>query len=278
MSVQALGWVLDSSEATGSARLVLISIANHVGARGENGYPSMNTIAAEAKVSRNTAIAAVATLERIGELLVYENQGRIGRGGITNRYEMPLVPGWTEPDITVGLPRKRSNEGVQDLDGFGPKGSNLEAEAVQLLTEGVQSANESGPTRCARTVLHPSLLEPERQPSTTPVQRVFDAWKASTKRNGTTVLNDKRKKLIAGALKDYPLEDVIDAVRGWERIAWNRGENPGRKVYNDIELLLRDSAHIERFRDAQRERRHQPAPDSGIGMTEGWTDTLSLVR
>ena len=49
MSVQALSWVFEQCpESVGpQPRLVLMSIANHAGPRGENSYPSVATIARE---------------------------------------------------------------------------------------------------------------------------------------------------------------------------------------------------------------------------------------
>ena len=84
------------------------------------------------------------------------------------------------------------------------------------------------------------------------VEVVFEAYKVATERNGTYVLTQKRRKLIRERLRDYPLDDVLDACRGWRHFPHNRGENERGTVYNDLELLLRDAAHVERFRDAER--------------------------
>lgn len=81
---------------------------------------------------------------------------------------------------------------------------------------------------------------------------VFEAWKVATGRNGNTVLTDKRKKVIREALRLYPLEDVVDAVRGWRFSPHHCGENDRGTTYNDIELLLRDARQIEKFRDLER--------------------------
>lgn len=109
-----------------------------------------------------------------------------------------------------------------------------------------------------------SLVEPEFDGSAEPdpVQRVFDAWIASTGRTGQTQLSPKRRRLITAALKGYPLDDVLDAVKGWRQSAHHRGENQQRTVYNDLELLLRDAEHIERFRDLQRGARQPTAAGS----------------
>ncbi len=82
------------------------------------------------------------------------------------------------------------------------------------------------------------------------VDAVFAAWLASTQKTARTVLDPKRRTLIANALKTHPPEDVLDAVRGWEHSAYHRGDY-GKK-WNDLGLLLRDAEHIEKFRDLAR--------------------------
>lgn len=83
-------------------------------------------------------------------------------------------------------------------------------------------------------------------------QQVFDKWRDATGRTEATILTDKRRRLIRNALKLYSLDDVLDAVQGWQKSAHHRGENERATVYNDLELLLRDAQHIEKFRDLQR--------------------------
>lgn len=83
-----------------------------------------------------------------------------------------------------------------------------------------------------------------------PVVAVFDAWRESTGKHRAQ-LDSKRRKVIREALKAYPLEDVLAAVRGWRHSAHHRGENRQRTVYNDLALLLRDAPHIELFRDLE---------------------------
>lgn len=83
------------------------------------------------------------------------------------------------------------------------------------------------------------------------VLEVFDAWRQSTGHT-KSLLDDKRRRLIVNALKNYPVADLVDAVRGWKHSAHHRGENDRQTVYNDIGLLLRDASKIEMFRDLER--------------------------
>lgn len=82
------------------------------------------------------------------------------------------------------------------------------------------------------------------------VEEVFNHWVTtfrSTGRGPTPVLSDKRKMKIAKAIKDYGLKTCTEAISGCAMSEWHMGENPRGKKYDDIELIFRDSAHIERF-------------------------------
>jgi hypothetical protein len=80
------------------------------------------------------------------------------------------------------------------------------------------------------------------------VEEVFNHWVATfraTGRGPVPILSDKRKSKIARAIKDYGLETCLHAISGCALSDWHMGENPRGKKYDDIELILRDSAHIE---------------------------------
>lgn len=83
------------------------------------------------------------------------------------------------------------------------------------------------------------------------LDRVFAAWQTSTGKT-KAMLDAKRRKIIGARLRTWPEADLVDAVRGWRHSPHNRGENERGEVYNDIELLLRDAQHIEKFRDLER--------------------------
>ena len=82
------------------------------------------------------------------------------------------------------------------------------------------------------------------------VQEVFDHWVATFRSSGrgpVPVLSDKRKSKIAKAIKEYGVKTCLEAISGCALSDWHMGDNPRGKKYDDIELILRDSAHIERF-------------------------------
>lgn len=87
MSVQAISWVLDHSMSRLGARCVLIAIANHAKADGTGAWPSMFTIAQEARLSEREVQYAIGELKKLGELGVKLGGGR----GRPNLYHLPLM-------------------------------------------------------------------------------------------------------------------------------------------------------------------------------------------
>lgn len=88
MSIQAVSWVLDYSDASGVDRLVLIAIANHFNNEDREARPSIRRIAQEAHCATNTVMAAVKRLTELGELDVIDPGGY----RVCARYSMPLIP------------------------------------------------------------------------------------------------------------------------------------------------------------------------------------------
>ncbi len=101
MSIQAVAWVLEHSEATLADRLVLIAIANHADARGWNAWPAVPLIAREARVDRATVFRALDALEGLGELCVKRRSGRASMYGIP----------------AMGGSQDATGEGVANCDG-----------------------------------------------------------------------------------------------------------------------------------------------------------------
>lgn len=86
MSIQAVAWVLDSSQSRGLARLVLIALANHANEE-QVCWPSQRTIAREAGISLGAVSDQVRKLVDIGELEVV-NKGNARKSA---RYRLVQV-------------------------------------------------------------------------------------------------------------------------------------------------------------------------------------------
>lgn len=114
------------------------------------------------------------------------------------------------------------------------------------------------------------------------VSAVFALWCEVTKRRSTTKLDSKRRKAIERALKDYPLDDVLDAIRGLGASDWHMSRGGSA---TQLTLVLRDSDHIEGFRDRWLEASSggaaaTPRPTRGSGPRGTFTpaDLLQMAR
>lgn len=92
----------------------------------------------------------------------------------------------------------------------------------------------------------------------TATERVFDHWVYMLGKNPRRcALGPTRRKVIDRALGLYDEETLLLAIEGCAASAWHAGANDREREFNDIELILRDEAHIERFAadgEALRER------------------------
>ncbi len=81
------------------------------------------------------------------------------------------------------------------------------------------------------------------------VQNVFDYWVEKTwgGKGPTPKLSDKRRRKIKRALDLYDLQTCKDAIDGIMLSDFHQGFNARGQKYLDIELILRDAEHIERF-------------------------------
>lgn len=86
---------------------------------------------------------------------------------------------------------------------------------------------------------HISLAEQAR--------RVFGFWREHMK-HPKAALDDKREKAIKARLRDgYSVDDLMLAVKGCRLTPHNMGKNDRNQVYDDVELICRDAAHVDRF-------------------------------
>ena len=77
--------------------------------------------------------------------------------------------------------------------------------------------------------------------------RVFEYWRFNLNHKKAK-LTDKRKRVIARAIKDgYTVDDMMRAITGCGKTPFNMGDNEHGRVYDSIELILRDAEHIEKF-------------------------------
>lgn len=79
-----------------------------------------------------------------------------------------------------------------------------------------------------------------------PAARVFDYWRR-VMGHPLAVMDRKRERLIQARLREYAVETLCRAIDGCRASAFHMGENDREQVYDGIELICRDAAHVERF-------------------------------
>lgn len=80
------------------------------------------------------------------------------------------------------------------------------------------------------------------------IQEVFDFW-VETFQKKRAKLDIKRELAIGSAIHDWGVDECKKAIMGCSLSDFHMGRNKNKVVYNDIELILRDSEKIERFID-----------------------------
>lgn len=79
-------------------------------------------------------------------------------------------------------------------------------------------------------------------------ERVFDHWVWMLgKKRGLTAFGPTRRRVVEKALALYDEDVLLMAVEGCAASPWHAGDNDRGRAYQDLELILRDEAHIERF-------------------------------
>lgn len=118
-------WVFEHSQSQGSARLVLLAIADRADEDGHDAWPSLAWLASKAKVSERTVRRALRELEAMGEL----RTGR-QRGGST--YTRPD----RRPNAYQIVMKAREDNGGTDCPVDTPRGDNNDRTGGQMRPDG----------------------------------------------------------------------------------------------------------------------------------------------
>lgn len=128
MSVQAMTWVFEHSAATEGNRLVLLSLANHAHADGSMAFPSVATVAHEARMSPRGAQKCLRKLE---EASMIERTDKHSSG--TNIYRVIM-----DESVSIGGGEHRSG-----VNGATPGGEPEFTQTVKEPSPSLQLVGES---------------------------------------------------------------------------------------------------------------------------------------
>lgn len=129
------------------------------------------------------------------------------------------------------------------------------------LIDGAREAHGDGPGKTATVIRLPVAPEagsPTHRAGDQAMQRVFAHWVFMMEKNAKRcALGPTRRRAIQKALALYDEETLLLAIEGCAASAFHRGENDRDKPFDDLELILRDEAHIERFAEDGERLRHR---------------------
>lgn len=234
-------WIVFAENLSAVDVRVFAALARHANGH-RKCWPGREALAERLGMNERTIRRSISALVDAGALKVQHRTANDGRQ-TTNLY---LLAG----DVPFG--QNRPGRGVSESTSGGvPESTEVEPEEVK-----------------------PNPPTPQGGESVF-VQRVFDAWIAACERDPVrTKFSVDRRRVIEKALKSYPVDDVLAAVRGWKNSPYHRGENQQKMVYNEITLLLRTPTHIERFRDLAL----KPVPKTEGDVWNDWLDDYHRNR
>jgi hypothetical protein len=130
VSIGALAWVFDHSQAEGVDRLVLLALANHYHAETGECFPGQRQVAREANCSQATITRAVRRLVELGEVTAVAGVGRA-----TTRYHFP----WLSTGPGSDSPRANRNGSRSDSPGRIATGTRSDSRGVRSDSSGTRS-------------------------------------------------------------------------------------------------------------------------------------------
>jgi hypothetical protein len=228
MSVQAIGWVLEHSQSTNTARCVMVSIANHLGGDG-SGWVYVDRVLREANCSLNSYHRAVQWAVDNGELERLPYEGGYDRTHVRhrpNRFRFPALSSECPP-------QNGDQGGTQNGDQGGTQNGDHNRGTV---SKAVSKANDK----------KDAMVDSQRI--------VFECWCEATGRDRTKtkLTGDRRRKIVARLGEGFTADDLCEAVKGVTLSKFHMGDNDRRQRYDDLTTILRDGSQVEKFRDLYR--------------------------
>lgn len=149
-----------------------------------------------------------------------------------------------------------------------------EVEPAQALQAGQPEDFDTPP---ATTPVAEAKDAPESKPEASepgPVRQVFEYWRKAAGKGPRTQLDSKRKRAVKARLADgYTVAELCEAVDGCLLTPHNRGENDRGERYDDLELICRDAAHVDRFRN----NAQAPPKSRAKGFANGFDPNAGMV-
>jgi len=246
---------------------------------------AVSQLAATTGLHRATVLRALATLRELGYLTAAETTN-----GMSGRYTVNVPTRSSRPPELVA-PRNRSQcaTGSITLLEQSHHATGRNALPVASSASTGRFVHQTGSTMRPSEDLSEDLSEdhtnvgsefpeepesregPKAKPTGKPGSKArieatwacyVAAWQREIGGSNPPKLSPSRRKLIARRLAEFPPEDLEQAVRGMFASPHHLGQNPTNTRYLSPELLFRDVAHVERFRDMAPQRPTETSDDA----------------
>jgi DNA-binding transcriptional ArsR family regulator len=241
VSVRATSWAWEHGRSgliKGGELLTLLRIADHADNAGRC-WPGEESLAEYTSQGDRTIRRHLVDLEAAGLLhreLVFRKEGR-GRSynGIFLHVDQPANLAARTSDVQPAI----SDASTGQMEHVQPAKSDI-ALIREPTTEprGTNSNVDSSPD---------------------PVVDLFDFWKASTGRNGGTVLTPGRRSAVRARLDEgRTVAEVRRAIANVAASPFHQGKNSNKRRHDDLTLICRNGEKLEEYRDLG-----LPTPDAG---------------
>lgn len=262
MSVKAMAWVWDESQASGSDLLVLLAIADAADHDGTNAWPSIATLAAKTRLSERTVQRSIRALVDLGELEVQEQAG--GFAGMRsdrrpNRYWVLMAP--ADDGVTDRHPE------ADGVTSGAVRGDNQRADGVTLVTPNpsLDPSIDPSPTSGDVVALDALGSRPE-------VDRLCDLLADLVAENGSkrpTVTKTWRSACRLMIDKDGREPEKIERAIRWVQ----RDEFWRANILSMPKLREKyDQVRLQALRKAQGRRPVTGDPDQTAQVAKDWLD------
>ncbi len=238
MSIEALNWAL-KQPLHGCRKFVLVVLAYHANNTNQC-WPGLKIIAEECGITRSSVINHLKEIVKLG---LIEKEKRFDDRGYrrSTLYKLHLDQG-------IETQRKNSQRGQVQRRAFESQGQDFGMSKVKdldgnIIERSLEQTIEQ--TNTSEVITSSDLVPIKTQPANT--EEIFNYWQ-SVMKHPRAKLDSKRQRRIAQALKlGYSVEELKQAINGCALTPYNMGRNDQNQRYDDIELILRDASHIDRF-------------------------------
>lgn len=208
-------------------------------------------------MTRSALRASFARLERAGlvKRIPTQDRGLIFECLLASRDQS--VSRRNDPRTTPERPQRNDPNIENENSELNARNDPRTTLAATAMSDPIPDIRYTG-LRVANATVEPALGGPDLASSETgkttplngaakPVRAVFAYWQ-QVMNHPQAILDNKRSRAIAGRLKEgHSVDKLKQAIDGCKASAWHQGQNDRHQVYDDIELICRDSRRVEAF-------------------------------